>query len=80
MIRFFWWLRTNSQKYLLEATQKDIAAQYGRSGPVSKKTPQVIFWKYIFSPLYRRLPWPLKHKIISGMPGSHRKQWDLPAS
>ena len=26
MNRFFWWLRTNSQKYLLEAVQADLAA------------------------------------------------------
>lgn len=78
MNRFFAWLRMNSEKYLLEATQKDIAAQYGRPGPVGKRTPQVVFWKYLFSPLYRRMPWPLKHKIISAMPGSHRKEWSLP--
>jgi hypothetical protein len=80
MNAFFWWLRTNSQKYLLEATQKDLARRYGRSGPVGKRTPQVLFWKYVFAPLYRRLPWSVKHTIIVTMPGSHRKQWNLPPS
>lgn len=75
MNRFFWWLRTNSQKYLLEATQADLARRHGRSGPVGRKTPQVIFWKYVFVPLYRRLPWSVKHKVITAMPGSHRQSW-----
>lgn len=80
IIWFFWWLRTNSQKYLLEATQKDLAASVGRRGPVGRKTPEVIFWKYLFVPLYRRLPWNVKHTIIRSMPGSHRQEWSLPPS
>lgn len=75
MNRFFWWLRTNSQKYLLEATQADLARRYGRRGPVGRKTPEVLFWKYVFVPLYRRLPWSVKHRVITAMPGSHRQNW-----
>ncbi len=75
MNRLFWWVRTNSEKYLLEATQADLARQYGRSGPVGRKTPEVVFWKYVFVPLYRRLPWEVKHRVIRAMPGSHRKDW-----
>jgi len=76
MIRFFRWLRTNSQKYLLEAVQADLAReQLGRPGPVGRRTPEVIFWKNVFVPLYRRLPWSVKHRIIVSMPGSHRKDW-----
>ncbi|MGH3178226.1 MAG: hypothetical protein ACRDPF_30680 [Streptosporangiaceae bacterium] len=79
MSRFFWWVRSNSQKYLLEAVQADLADQYlHRRGPVGRMTPQVIFWKYLFVPLYRRLPWEVKHKIILSMPGSHRQQWKSP--
>jgi len=79
-MRFFRWLRTNSQKYLLEASQKDLAVRHGLRGPVTKLTPQVVFWKFIFVPLYRLLPWPLRHKIMGAMPGSHRKEWSLPPS
>ncbi len=79
MNRFFWWLRTNSQKYLLEATQADLAREYlGRPGPVGRRSLQVLFWKRVFVPLYRRLPWPVKHTVITAMPGSHRKQWGSP--
>lgn len=77
MIAFFLWLRTNSQKYLLEAEQADLALRYlGRPGPVGPRTPQVLFWKYVFVPLYRRLPWKVKHFVILAMPGSHRRQWN----
>jgi hypothetical protein len=76
MSGFFYWVRSNSQKYLLEAVQADLAREHlGRRGPVGRKTPQVVFWKYVFVPLYRRLPWPTKHKIILSMPGSHRRDW-----
>jgi hypothetical protein len=26
-------------------------------------------------PIYRRLPWNVKHFIILAMPGSHRRHW-----
>lgn len=57
MTRVFQWVRLNSQKYLLEAAQTDLARRYlGRPGPVSDPGPEVFFWKRIFVPLYRRLP------------------------
>jgi hypothetical protein len=34
-----------------------------------------MFWKYVFVPLYRRLPWKIKHFVILAMPGSHRRRW-----
>lgn len=76
MIAFFLWMRTNAQKYLLEAVQADLARQYlGRPGPVGRLTPQRVFWKYLFVPIYRRLPWPFKHRVLLAMPGSHRRRW-----
>jgi len=76
MTSFFYWLRTNSQKYLLEAAQADLAHRYlGRPPSVGPRTPQVLFWKYLFVPIYRRLPWDVKHYVIRAMPGSHRRPW-----
>jgi hypothetical protein len=34
-----------------------------------------MFWKHLFVPIYRRLPWKVKHFIILAMPGSHRRRW-----
>ena len=52
---FFQWVRTNSQKYLLEAVQAELAHRYlGRPPTVGPRTPQVMFWKFLFVPLYRR--------------------------
>lgn len=79
-MKFFIWLRSNSEKYLLEAVQKDLAATVGRSGPVTRMTPNAVFFKYLFVPIYRKLPWPLRHKIMGAMPGSHRQEWSKPAS
>ena len=47
------------------------SAGHPRSG---RGHPQVIFWKYLFVPIYRRLPWRVKHFVILAMPGSHRRQ------
>jgi hypothetical protein len=77
MNRFFRWIRTNSQKYLLEAAQAELAHRYlGRPPTAGRRTPQVIFWKHLFVPLYRRLPWKIKHSVILAMPGSHRRHWN----
>jgi hypothetical protein len=42
---------------------------------VGRRDPQVLFWKHLFVPLYRRLPWKVKHVVILAMPGSHRARW-----
>lgn len=69
-------VRLNSQKYLLEAAQEPLARRYlGRPGPVSPPGLQVFFWKRIFVPLYRLLPWEWRRAIILAMPGSHRRGW-----
>ncbi len=70
------WVRLNSQKYLLEAAQEPLARRYlGRPGPVSRPGLQVFFWKRIFVPIYRLLPWEWRRAIILAMPGSHRQGW-----
>lgn len=76
MTRLSRWVRSNSQKYLLEAVQADLARQYlNRSPTVGPRTLQRTFWKHVFVPLYRRLPWKVKHFIILAMPASHRRKW-----
>lgn len=71
---FFEWVRRNSEHYLLEAAQRDMARRYlGRPGPRYRGSPGAFFWRRIFTPLYRRLPWRLRQAIIVAMPGSHRR-------
>jgi hypothetical protein len=69
MVSFFQWLRSNSEEYLLEAAQHDIAARYGIPAPPPEGS---FFWRRIFTPIYRLLPWKLRRSIMSAMPGSHR--------
>lgn len=69
---FFEWLRRNSEEYLLEASQRDMARRYGIPAPrVPRKGSAV--WRYAFTPIYRLLPWRLRRAIIVAMPGSHRR-------
>ena len=73
---FFEWLRSNSERYLLEAAQADMARRYlGRPGPNPRKRRGDFFWRRIFRPVYRRLPWRVRQSIIVAMPGSHRRRW-----
>lgn len=72
MSRLFRWLRGNAERYLLLASQEEMARRYlQREGPVGR---QNFFWRRLFVPVYRVLPWGLRRKIMSAMPGSHR-QW-----
>jgi hypothetical protein len=72
------WLRTNSEHYLLIAAQDRIARQYGTAGPRGPQGVSDWFWLRIFVPAYRLVPWPLRHKIMRAMPGSHRRTWAPP--
>jgi hypothetical protein len=70
------WLRSNSERYLLEAAQEEMARRYlGRGGPVGAKGPVAFFWRRVYVPVYRRIPWSVRHRIIRTMPGSHRRHW-----
>jgi hypothetical protein len=75
-MRFFQWLRSNSEQYLLEAAQRDMARKYlDRPGPVVHAGAKAWFWRSIFTPVYRLLPWGLRRRIMQLMPGSHRRRW-----
>jgi hypothetical protein len=73
---FFEWVRRNSERYLLEDAQLEMARKYlGQEPPHEVHGPVEFFWRRIFVPAYRRLPWGIRRAIITAMPGSHRRQW-----
>lgn len=73
---FFEWVRSNSEHYLLEAAQRDMARKYlDRSGPAPRRGGMAFLWRSLFTPIYRLLPWGLRRAIIQAMPGSHRRTW-----
>jgi hypothetical protein len=69
------WLRSNSEHYLLLDAQARMAARYGRPAPPPPKGAQEVFWRKVFAPTYRRLPWKVRLAAIQRMPGSHRRDW-----
>jgi hypothetical protein len=77
-VAFFGWLRSNSEHYLVIAAQAKIAKRHGVAGPVHQRGFAAFFWLKIFVPIYRVLPWPLRHSIMRSMPGSHRRTWEYP--
>lgn len=80
MPAFSRWLRQHSEHYLVEAAQGDLARRYlGRAGPLqTERGPGPFFWRHVFVPVYRWLPWGLRRRITQGMPGSHRRPWRQP--
>jgi hypothetical protein len=74
---FFEWVRSNSEHYLLEDAQIQMARKYlGQEPPANTEgSPLDFFWRRIFVPAYRRLPWRIRRAIITAMPGSHRRPW-----
>jgi hypothetical protein len=74
--RFSRWLRANSERYLLESAQTEMARRYlGRPGPAGERGLVPGLWRHVFVPVYRRLPWGLRQSLMHAMPGSHRQVW-----
>lgn len=72
----FEWLRRNSERYLMEAAQADMARRYLGQMPDPPQRGLVdAFWRRVYVPVYRRIPWPLRRRLIVAMPGSHRRSW-----
>lgn len=69
------WLRTNAEHYLLEAAEQDLAKKYGLLPPIRRRGPMTFFWRRMFVPVYRMLPWGVRRWIMGIMPGSHRRRW-----
>jgi hypothetical protein len=73
--RFPRWLRSNSEHYLLLDAQARMAARYGRPTPPPPRGARELFWRRLFTPVYRRLPWKVRWMLIQRIPGSHRRTW-----
>ena len=73
------WLREHSEHYLMIGAHEQVARRY--SGTRAPRPPHgvvEVFWLRVFAPVYRSLPWPLRHRILRAMPGSHRQTWSPP--
>jgi hypothetical protein len=68
------WLRATSERYLMIAAQRDMAAKYGVPPPRRPRGAEV-FWLRVYVPAYRAVPWRLRSAIMRRMPGSHRMTW-----
>ena len=74
---FAQWLRSNSEHYLAIDAQQRVGARYGARMPEKARGPREIFWRHVFTPAYRLLPWGLRRRVIGALPGSHRKEWPV---
>jgi hypothetical protein len=59
-------LRERSEHYLMEAAMKDVGA-----GAPSTVTPYRkrggLLWRFVFVPLYRRMPWTVKQRAMAAL-------------
>ena len=70
------WLREGSERYLLDAARQEVSARYGARAVVfHDRGAMAQFWRRVFVPTYRLLPWRLRLRVIQAMPGSHRRRW-----
>lgn len=73
------WLRENSQHYLMVGAHEQLSKRYpGTRAPRRPQGPTELLWLRGFAPIYRALPWSLRHRILRAMPGSHRRTWAEP--
>jgi hypothetical protein len=75
---FSHWLRDNAEHYLMVAAQDRVALEHGARRPRPPRGLRDLFWLRVFAPVYRALPWSLRHRIMLAMPGSHRQHWAAP--
>lgn len=70
------WLRVNSQRYLLEEAELEMARRYLGSAPrPTGGGLEALFWRRVFVPVYHQVPWTWRRSMMQLMPGSHRRQW-----
>jgi hypothetical protein len=73
------WLRKNAEKYLLEAAADKMAARYPSlcAKPYREKGIGPFFWRNIFVPIYSRVPWSIRKKMIllTSYPAGERPYW-----
>ena len=66
---FSQWLRSNSERSLLADAQRRVAARYGTPAPTGPRGLRDRFWRQVFAPSYRLLPWGLRRRAIAALPG-----------
>jgi hypothetical protein len=74
---FAHWLRSNSEHYLAIDAQRRVGARYGAPAPRKARGPREVFWRHVFTPVYRMLPWGIRRRVIANLPGSHRRDWPV---
>jgi hypothetical protein len=60
-------LREHSESVLRVAAMEEVGRRYPDRVAKSALPPQGAFWRYVFVPLYRRVPWSLKRKAMRAL-------------
>jgi hypothetical protein len=68
------WLREVSEAQLLAAAQRTVGQRYGVLPAPPPKGLDLV-WQRVYVPVYRRLPWAVRARVMRRMPGSHQQRW-----
>jgi hypothetical protein len=60
-------LRERSEYYLRLAAMEDVGRRYPGSTSESALPQRGLFWRHLFVPLYRRVPWEFKRKAMRAL-------------
>jgi hypothetical protein len=60
-------LRAHGEHHLRVAAMEELRARHpaGTTAPYHERG--ALFWRYVFLPLYRRIPWPLKQRAMHAL-------------
>jgi hypothetical protein len=70
-------LRQTAEFHLRAAAEDDMIRRHPERAAARRDddTVTTLFWRDVFVPLYRRLPWWLRLSALRAMPGSHHRRW-----
>jgi hypothetical protein len=60
-------LRERSEYYLRLAAMEDVRRRYPAKTTESALPQKGLFWRYVFVPLYRRVPWEFKRRAMRAL-------------
>ncbi len=69
------WLRSNSEYHLMRDAQNRTARALGLHSTVPVRGLKEAFWRWLFVPIYRSIPWGMRRTVMRMLPGSHRQDW-----
>jgi hypothetical protein len=60
-------LRHQAEHHLRLAAMEELRSRYPTGSPAPYHPPGAVFWRRVFVPLYRRVPWSVKERAMHAL-------------